>query len=193
MITAGPAFLMLLAALPLLLPRLPRRLPRSVPAPWASPRVRIGALAAGVTLFAVVPLGFAAVATPLRASDGLAYVVSNDVPVPVDGGIPLAATASGGSVTLRWPAAHPSGGAVFYRIFRGAAGAAPDCSKYPGRAVNCLLPLTIVGTTREPSFVDRPGAGHWAYRVGVAANWLNDTSYGDVYVLSPEARAVATG
>jgi len=193
MITAGPAFLMLLAALPLLLPRMPQRLRRSAPTPWAPPRVRIGAIAASVALFALVPLGFATVATPLRASDGLAYVVANNVPVPVDDGIHLTATASGGSVALSWPAAHPSGGRVFYRVFRGQAGAAPDCSTFPGRAVNCVLPMTIVGTTRDGSFVDKPGAGKWAYRIGVAANWLNDTSYGDVYVLSPEADAATTG
>jgi hypothetical protein len=38
--------------------------------------------------------------------------------------------------------------------------------------------------TRSPSFVDRPGPGHWTYRVGVAANWLNDPTLGDIYVVS---------
>jgi hypothetical protein len=40
------------------------------------------------------------------------------------------------------------------------------------------------GATRATSFVDRPGAGSWTYRIGIAANWLNDEQYGDVYLVS---------
>ena len=42
-----------------------------------------------------------------------------------------------------------------------------------------------VGSVRAPSFEDRPGAGSWSYRIGLAANWLNDIRLGDVYVVSP--------
>jgi hypothetical protein len=41
-----------------------------------------------------------------------------------------------------------------------------------------------VGVARGTTFVDRPGAGTWIYRIGVSANWLNDVAYGDVTVLS---------
>jgi hypothetical protein len=41
-----------------------------------------------------------------------------------------------------------------------------------------------IGVTRGTTFVDHPPAGTWSYRVGVSANWLNDTTLGDVVVLS---------
>ena len=44
--------------------------------------------------------------------------------------------------------------------------------------------MATLGTTTGSSFVDRPGHGTWTYRVGVAANWLDDPSLGDVYVVS---------
>jgi hypothetical protein len=35
------------------------------------------------------------------------------------------------------------------------------------------------------TWIDRPGRGHWTYRLGFAANWLDDPTYGDVYSLGP--------
>jgi hypothetical protein len=43
--------------------------------------------------------------------------------------------------------------------------------------------LPEVGVTRRTSFVDRPPGGDWIYRVAVAANWLDDTTQGDVYLV----------
>ena len=40
------------------------------------------------------------------------------------------------------------------------------------------------GSSRVTSFADRPGPGTWSYRIGVAANWLDDPTLGDVYVVS---------
>jgi hypothetical protein len=51
-------------------------------------------------------------------------------------------------------------------------------------ADNCELFMAQVGTTRSTSFDDRPGPGSWSYRIGVSANWLNDPTLGDVYVVS---------
>ena len=42
-----------------------------------------------------------------------------------------------------------------------------------------------VATSRHPRSRIDPGAGNWSYRIGVAANWLNDPTLGDVYVVSP--------
>ncbi len=33
-------------------------------------------------------------------------------------------------------------------------------------------------------FIPTPGRGEWTYRVGVAANWLDDISQGDTFTLS---------
>jgi len=48
-----------------------------------------------------------------------------------------------------------------------------------------VLYMEDVATRRAPSFADRPGTGSWSYRIGVAANWVNDPTLGDVYVVSP--------
>ncbi|MGZ4414942.1 MAG: hypothetical protein ACXVRZ_11320, partial [Gaiellaceae bacterium] len=50
---------------------------------------------------------------------------------------------------------------------------------------NCQLYVDEAGTVRAPSFDDRPGSGSWSYRIGIAANWLNDPSLGDIYTVSP--------
>jgi hypothetical protein len=43
--------------------------------------------------------------------------------------------------------------------------------------------METVASTKATSFVDRPGPGTWTYRIGVAANWLNDPNLGDVTLL----------
>jgi hypothetical protein len=42
----------------------------------------------------------------------------------------------------------------------------------------------VVATTRSNEAVVQPGRGVWTYRVGVAANYLNDESLGDVFLVS---------
>jgi hypothetical protein len=49
-----------------------------------------------------------------------------------------------------------------------------------------------VGVARDGSFTDKPGKGHWFYRIAIAANWLDDPAYGDVYLVSSPVR-VTTG
>jgi hypothetical protein len=44
--------------------------------------------------------------------------------------------------------------------------------------------MQLLGTTREPRFVDKPPAGPWTYRIGLTANWLDDQNAGDVMLLS---------
>ena len=39
-------------------------------------------------------------------------------------------------------------------------------------------------TTRLTAATDRPGTGTWTYRVGAAANWVDDPELGDVFLLS---------
>jgi hypothetical protein len=53
---------------------------------------------------------------------------------------------------------------------------------------DCELFMDSVTATVAADVVDHPGRGTWTYRVGVAANWLNDPSLGDVYVVSPPVR-----
>ena len=52
----------------------------------------------------------------------------------------------------------------------------------------CTIGLPEVGVTHLGSLIDKPGKGHWIYRVAVAANWLDDPTYGDVYLVSSPLR-----
>jgi len=51
--------------------------------------------------------------------------------------------------------------------------------------------MTFLGTTRARTIVDKPPRGPWVYRIGLAANWIDDTAGGDVLVLSAPAQLSA--
>ena len=42
-------------------------------------------------------------------------------------------------------------------------------------------------TTRDHTFLDADPPPDAVYRIGVAANWLDDESRGDVFAISPPA------
>jgi hypothetical protein len=45
--------------------------------------------------------------------------------------------------------------------------------------------MITLATTRDRAYVDSSPEPGVTYRVGVAANWLDDPEQGDVFVLSP--------
>jgi hypothetical protein len=193
MLPSAPAFALLVAAVPLLLPRLPALArPRTEPGGGPSPRTRAVLLAAGALATAVVPL--AAIAAMPRPPDEREVTLAGETPIPNSTDIGLRAVVSGGKVRLSWRPEHPAGGAVFYRILRTRAGTDSDFTCYDQVNPICTLRFREVGVTRAGGFVDAPPrGGRWTYRVGIAANWLNDPGYGDVYALSGPATAVAPG
>jgi hypothetical protein len=182
MMPAYPAFVLLIASIPLLLPHFPGKLTAPRPAfGRPSARTRWTLLAVAVLATAVLPLGAIAAATTGR-STGVAFLNASYVPVPADVDIGLRARRANGSVTLRWNAQHPLGGPVFYRVWR----AKSDGFSCPPRAGAPLCNITMpeVGVTHDASFVDKAPPGRWVYRVAVAANWLNDPTFGDPYLIS---------
>jgi hypothetical protein len=183
---AFPAFILLLASVPLLLPHAPSRLRELRPAFRSSPRrIRTGLIGAAVGVSAVVPLGvFAAAST--TGSAAAASITSGAMPVPTNVDLGLSARTSGTDVVLRWKPQAASARPVFYRIWRARSGAGDGftCSQPQVGGRSCVVALPEVGVTREPVFEDRPGKGRWVYRVTVAANWLNDPTQGDIYLVS---------
>ncbi|HYU60484.1 MAG TPA: hypothetical protein VEK39_06980, partial [Solirubrobacterales bacterium] len=77
--------------------------------------------------------------------------------------------------------------AVFYRLLRvSPSKGGVFCAGRSSRAADdCRLYTDTLTSTRATSYLDSPGPGTWIYRLGVAANWLNDVNYGDVTVVSP--------
>src|SRR5262249_54422959 len=128
--------------------------------------------------------------------------------VPVDGSFGVRATARAGTTAVAWDDRAPAGVRAFYRVFRSRPVVrAPDPTLPPGpdgircltpptgylKAFDCRLEMKVVGVTRAHSLVDRPPPGAWVYRVGLAANWRDDPSGGDVMLLSAPARSSQTG
>jgi hypothetical protein len=177
-----PAFVLLLASLPLLLPHAPRALREWKPAfAPLRPRIRWTLLALAILVSAVLPLvTFVAAGTagPLTP----ATVGATSMPIPANVDLALTATTRGREVFLEWRGGSPFGGPVFFRVWRGRRDAFTCPPSSGGRMCNVSLPE--IGVTRQPEFRDRPGTGRFVYRVAVAANWLNDPQYGDPYLVS---------
>jgi hypothetical protein len=180
---AFPAYLLLAAAVVLLVPGV-RPQPAERPLGLDRRKLTI-ALTAAIAAFAVLPLGVIA-AVPRLHNGGRSAVRVGDSLIPVSRAVGLTADVQGGVVRLDWRPRRTAGASVFYRVLRKQGpGDGVGC---PGRLRNapdsCKLFMDEVGSSRATTFDDRPGHGTWAYRIGVAANWLDDPKLGDVYVVS---------
>jgi hypothetical protein len=180
---AFPAYLILAAAIVLLVPGM-----RARPGPdraLVTGRRLTAAVAAAAVVFAAAPLAVVAAVPPLH-DDGRQAVSQPTVLIPVNPAIAPRAEVAGHTVRLSWHATAPRPAAVFYRILRGGGPTGGfACAGTPsGAADQCRIYMDAAGAARSPSFVDRPGPGRWTYRIGVSANWLNDFGYGDVTVVS---------
>jgi hypothetical protein len=181
---AFPAYVLLAAAIVLLVPGVRARPGHPSPV-VGGPKLGI-VFTAAVLVFAALPLGVIA-ATPRLHDGGRLAGRLGDSLIPVSQAVGIAASTEGSVVHLEWRPRSSGATAVFYRVFRtkGSGGGVACAGRLRNSSDNCELYGDDVGSMRAPSFDDRPGAGSWSYRIGVAANWLNDTRLGDVYVVSP--------
>ena len=202
-----PAFLLLLAAIPLLVPAFSwsrRVLPNPLP---ALPTRRAGrrALAVAAAVLVVLPLLFVAGTTPQSTAEAVSYPFQ-DVYVPVrDFG--LKAANVGGRQVLTWNSPYSGKTDVFYTILRSRP-VAPDPSsngdrkaidgvacrdRRNGAPLNCLLYMDHLSSVPQQRYIDRAPPGRWTYRVGMTANWKNDLSLGDIMVVSTPVRVNVAG
>jgi hypothetical protein len=184
MMPSFPAYLLLAASVVLLVPGFRAR-PSPSPRGVLTGRRLTGAIAAAAAVFVVFPLAVIA-ATPRLHDGGRLGVRAESSLVPVSGKVGLRATVEGSSVRLTWSPRPTATGKVFYRVLREKGPVAVNCAGTPANAANdCRLYMDQRAATRTTSTIDHPGTGTWSYRIGVAANWLNDPSLGDIYVVSP--------
>jgi hypothetical protein len=183
MMPSYPAYLILAASVVLLVPGVRAR-PAAESFRLAGRRLTV-AIAVAAAVFVVLPLGVIAATPPLH-DQGREAVVVGDTMVPVSAAVGLEASADGGGVRLSWRNRGSSTASAFYRVLRSNQPHSTACAgRLRSSADDCRLYMDLVPTaTRSSSFVDRPGPGHWTYRVGVAANWLDDPTLGDIYVVS---------
>jgi hypothetical protein len=186
-----PAFALLTAAIPLLVPSLPDRAGRLL-APLPGRRPGLRSTAAVVVFLAVVPLVVLLASSQSRATANenpppnvvSSSVVVDNIAVPADGDVVrLEVRRADGGNELTW-SDTTTRARTFYRVYRASA-AFPDIVCEPRGVDRCELRAETLTTTRDRTFVDPsppPGA---VYRIGVAANWLDDPTRGDVFAISP--------
>ena len=184
---ALPAYVVLIAALPLLVPRVGRRLiecaradETRVPSQEASRgrSARRWALVAGST----APLALA-VALPHLPARAVVNDYGHGIYAPVSGALTANSVVRDGKVSLSWIGSSTSTARTFYSVRRWDSDPL-DCAA-TGGTTNCSFHYgsTNVGTTRETLLVDSPGPGRWWYVVGRSANWLDDATKGDSLLL----------
>ena len=190
---ALPAFALLAAAVPLLVPTFLGRMgDRLAPVPARRPGFR-GTVAA-IVLFSVVPIVVLLVASPLRVDTNVTppirvlskEIVLDNIAVPSDSSVvdlEVRRTANGNELTWTDSTKRAS---TFYRVYRAThAGGFPDMVCELRGVDRCELRSETLVTTRDHRFVDPDPPPDAVYRIGVAANWLDETDRGDVFVLSP--------
>jgi hypothetical protein len=179
---AFPAYLLLLAFIPALVPTVLRRFA----ADEHAGRINMKAVSAGVALLAIVPIGLLAFARPIDRGERALLV--NAILAPLDAELTPVVERNGAARTLTWTAPDTGPTAVYYRVFR--TGTAPEelqCVPRDG-AAECSLTMVEVGTTRETQFRDEAPPAGAQYRIGVATNWRDDPTLGDVFAVSPSVR-----
>jgi hypothetical protein len=186
---AWPAYLLLFASIPLLVPTLARRLGDRLRAP-SSPAVRTRWVAVVAALTVVVPAAAIAASSPL---EGPRLALTQDdlfnfILTSVDEDIELRAERTTDGQRLTWTDG-PWRANVFYRVYR-AEGDDVECENTDGHpAQSCYVGGTVIATTRDREYVDAAAPPGSTYRIGVAANWIDDPAAGDVFVFSPPVTA----
>lgn len=179
LLPAAPAYMLLVASIPLLVPGLGRRLGAVARATPSRARPALLAAAAATGIF--LPLAWLALADPIASADR--GVISNGILVRVDDGLAPEILLEGSQARLTWRT-EQYGEETFYRVLRAPVGADTVCVE-TGGAIDCTLEMESIGATREPQFVDPDSGDGYTYRIGVAANWRDDPEGGDVFIVSP--------
>jgi hypothetical protein len=182
---------------PLLIPRFGSAIARRYPPGRASP----GRLTRPIAIAAILLVALPAVVLAATRVQSGPTTVRNDAQhtlVPVSESLRLTAAKQDGAVRLSWKAPYDGPVGVFYVVLRSPRKfpdpTNPDKRKVKegvvcreqrsGAAKDCHLYMRRIKGTKGLDFVDHPPRGSWTYRVGLAANWLDDPTRGDVLLVS---------
>jgi hypothetical protein len=190
---ALPAFVLLSAAIPLLVPTFFERMGERL-APVKARRVGLRTTVGVVAVTALVPpavllatpqLHLTRSATP--PPDFLVTAITVDeIEVPVDASIvSLAVRRAENANVLTWTDSTTRA-RTFYRVYRASPSRGFSDMVCEIRGVDrCGLRDETLVTTRDHRYVDPNPPADASYRIGVAANWLDDVTRGDVFAISP--------
>jgi hypothetical protein len=193
---AFPAFFLLGASIPLLVPKWGPRVAATgrAAAPWPAtstswkPLIRIAVVISALPILALI------VFRPLTKPDA-ALVTDFDQYVPANT-FALSSTVGGdGSVSLNWPGQRAGAARVSYLVFRTPTNVTPPdgltCTPHAHAASTCAFysdtnNRLIVPTakTAATSWLDKPPAGTWNYRVALRASESHQRATGDFVMFS---------
>ena len=206
MMPSLPAFVLLLAAIPLLVPKLGETIAARFPPGPVDPRRLQRPIAVSAVIFVLIPLVLLAT-TRTQVGPRTVKNEAQHTSIPVSGGLRLSARPSGGSTALSWTTSYHGPVGVYYAVLRSRP-LFPDPSNPKDRTVvegvsckprqsgtsqDCSLFMRQIHATKDLSFVDRPPPGRWTYRVALGANWLDDPARGDLLVVSRPLTVMVRG
>ena len=176
-----PPLLLYAAALPLLVPAARLRVPAV--APLFRGRRRSQAFAVAVALFALGPAVLIAASDVVEGPSVMVHVTEGSM-LPAEESWRPSLNQEREVVRLTWrqPAAgssHP-----YYVIYRVRRESDTRCYPLGESQHSCTFDTDQAFFTRDRRLVDRPPAGIWTYRIGLAANWRDLPNFGDVVLLS---------
>jgi hypothetical protein len=192
---ALPAFALLCASVPLLVPTFLERMgPRLAPLPGRRPgrnaTIAVVAFLAIVPIAVILASGSVHLAPAHGASGAYAIpeLVVSDIGVPADAGVVSLEVRRVGDANLLTWTDSTARARTFYRVYRASVSKGFSemvCDQ--GRTDRCDLRMETLETTRDHRYLDLNPPSDAIYRVGVAANWLDDENRGDVFAISPPA------
>jgi hypothetical protein len=183
---AFPAFLLLVAAVPLLVPGLFRRLGDRIAPPSIRPLSRRAVVVIAVVL-AALPLATVALARPVQGPERA--IILDEILTPVDGdalALRVARTEEGQRLAWTRPTDRAR---LFYKVYRTRTPGASGVHCEDRGAVKCDLEMDLLATTRSRTYVDNAPRVGLTYRVAAAANWEDDPAQGDAFLLSERVPA----
>ena len=198
MMPSFPAFVFLVASVPMLVPKLGAALASRFPASSVRrPRRLERLIVASAVVFILVPAVVLA-ATRVQVGPTTVKDDAEQTSIPVGGALDLSARRSGGRTLLSWTTPYHGSVGIFYAVLRSRP-KFPDptntkertvidgvsCHPKPAHAAqDCHLYMRRIAGIRTNTFVDRSPPGRWTYRVAIGANWLNDPARGDLFLVS---------
>lgn len=188
LLPAWPAYLLLLASIPLLVPTLAKRLGERVAPVRSTSPVPLRWIGVAAALTIALPAVAIALSSP---DEPPTRTVVQDFPgsnilTPVDEALAVAVAEEGAGRRISWTDDTSWRADVFYRVYRyDGEGPDIDCGTSGETAWYCIEKGVPIATTRERTYLDASPPGSATYRIGIGANWADDPEAGDVFVFSP--------
>ncbi len=185
---AWPAYLILAAAVPLLIPTADRRLGWRIASARSGAGTSLPIAVLAATTLALVPLAVMVLARPAQSPQRVVLVDEGGKPqlIPVDDSITVRTVRRGSAVELTW-STHAWRGGVSYRVLRSPS-SGPEVACSTAGVTTCTLDMETLALTREQRYSDPSPPPGVTYRIGIAADYTDPQTGGDLFDVSRPVR-----